>query len=122
MLYTVLLGDICCRNGIEFQLYADDTHVYMTFKPSVPMAKEESIGPDKVVPIEHVRNLGYIMDKFLKNGPHINKLTSICYCMLWDIANIRSNMDKRTAQLITQALVLSHIDYCNSVLAGTTKY
>ena len=39
------------------------------------------IGPDKVVPKEHVRNLGYIMDKFLKNGPHINKLTSTCYCM-----------------------------------------
>ena len=129
MLYTVPLGDICCSNGIEFHLYADDTQIYMTFKPSVPMAKEEciakieksvgeidiwmsqnllklnrdktefimfgtrqqlakvsdihlQIGPDKVVPMEHVRNLGYIMDKFLKNGPHINKLTSTCYCML----------------------------------------
>ena len=80
------------------------------------------IGPDKVVPVEHVRNLGYIMDKFIKNGPHINKLTSTCYCMLYDIAKVRSNMDKRTAQLIMQALVLSHMDYCNSLLAGTTKY
>ena len=80
------------------------------------------IGPDKGVPVEHVRNLGYIMDKFLKNRPHINKLTSTCYCMLHDIAKVRSNMDKRTAQLITQALVLSHMDYCNSLLAGTTKY
>ena len=43
MLYTVLLGDICHRNGIEFYLYADDTQVYMTYKPSVPMAKEECI-------------------------------------------------------------------------------
>ena len=40
------------------------------------------IGPDKIAPMEHVRNLGYIMDKFLKNGPHINKLTSTCDCML----------------------------------------
>ena len=42
-LYTVPLGDICRRNGIEFHLYADDTQIYMTFKPSVPMAKEECI-------------------------------------------------------------------------------
>ena len=80
------------------------------------------IGPEKVVPMKNVRNLGYIMHKFLKNGSHINKLTSTCYCMLWDIAKVSSNMDKRTAQLIMQALVLSCPDYCNLLLAGTTKY
>ena len=80
------------------------------------------MGPDKVVPVEHVRNLGYIMDKFLKNRPHINKLISTCYCMLCDIAKVRSNMDKRMAQLIMQSLVLSCMDYCNLLLAGTTKY
>ena len=169
MPYTVPLGDICHRNGIEFHLYAVDTQVCMTFKPSVPMAKEEcmakieksigeidiwisqnllklnrdktefimfrtrkqltkvgdihlQIGPDKIAPVEHVRNLGYIMDKFLKNGPHINKLTSTCYCMLRDIAKVRPNITKRTAQLIMQGLVLSHMDYCNSLLTETTKY
>ena len=80
------------------------------------------IGPDKVVPVDHVKNLGYIMDKFLKNGPHFNKVTSTCYCMLCDIAKVRSSMDKRMAQLIMQALVLSHMDYCNSLLAGTTQF
>ena len=80
------------------------------------------IGPAKVVPVEHVRNLGYIMDKFLKNGLHINKLTSTCYCMLHGTANVRSNMDKRMAQLITQALVLSCMDYCNSLLVETAQY
>ena len=135
MLYTILLGDICHRNRIEFHLHADDTQIYMIFKPSVPMAKKEciakieksiskidiwmsqnllrlnrdktkfimfstrqqlaklgdihlQIGPDKVVPVDHVKNLGYIMDKFLKNGPHINKLPSTSYCMLHDIAKL----------------------------------
>ena len=41
MLYTVLLGDICHKNRREFHLYADNTQIYMTFKLSVPMAKEE---------------------------------------------------------------------------------
>ena len=169
MLYTVLLSDICCRNRIEFHLYADNTQIYMIFKPSVPMAKEEcitkveksiskidiwmsqnllklnrdktefimfgtrqqltkvgdihlQIGPDKVVPVDHVKNLGYIMDIFLKNGLHINKLTSTHYCMLCDIAKVRSSMDKRMARLIMRALVLSCMDYCNSLLAGTAQY
>ena len=62
------------------------------------------------------------MDKFLKNGPHIIKLTSTCYCMLHDIAKVRSSMDKRMAQLIMQALVLSCMDFHYSLLAGTAKY
>ena len=161
MLYTVLLGDICHRNRIEFHLYADDTQIYMTFKPSVPVAKEEcltkvekstseidiwmpqnllklnsdktefimfgtrqqlikvgnihlQIGPDKAVPVDHVKNLDYIMDRFLKNRPHMNKLTSTCYCMLCDIAKVRSSMDKRRAQLIMQALVLSCMELPNT--------
>ena len=68
------------------------------------------------------KNLGYIMDTFLKNGLHINKLTSTCYSMLHDIATVRSSMDKRTTQIIMQALVLSHMDCCNSLLTGTTQY
>ena len=80
------------------------------------------IGPDKVVPVDHVRNLGYIMDKFFKNGLHINKLTSTHYFMLHEIAKSRSNMDKRMAQLIMLALVLSCMDYHNSLLAGTAQY
>ena len=80
------------------------------------------IGPDKIAPVEHVRNLGYVMDKFLKNVPHINKLTSTCYCMIFDIAKVRPNMNKGTAHLIMQALVLSCMGYCDLLLAGTTKY
>ena len=169
MLYTVPLDGICHRNNIEFHLYTDDAQIYMTFKPRVPVAKEEciakveksiseidiwmsqkllklnrdktefimfgtrqqltkvgdihlQIGPDKVVPGDQVRNLGYLMYKFLRNGPHINKLTSTHHCILHDIAKVRSSMDKRTAQLIMQDLVLSCMDYFNSLLAGTAQY
>ena len=75
-----------------------------------------------VIPMDHVRNLGYIMDSLLKNGPHFNKLTSSCYCTLCDIAKIRPWLDTKTAQLIMQDLVLSCIDYCNSLLAGSPQY
>ena len=75
-----------------------------------------------IIPVHNVRNLGYIMESLLKNGPHINKITSSCYCTLCDIAKIRPCLDTKTAQLITQALVLSCLDYCNSLLAGSPQY
>ena len=62
------------------------------------------------------------MDSFLKNGPHINKITSSCYCKLHNIAKIRPCLDTKLAQLIVQALVLSNIDYCNSLLASSPQY
>ena len=75
-----------------------------------------------VKPVNHVRNLGYVMDSLLKNGPHVNKITSSCYCKLCNIAKIIPSLDTKSAQLITQALVLSCIDYCNSLLAGSPQY
>ena len=80
------------------------------------------ISNDTVIPMGYVRNLGYIMDSLLKNGPHINKITSSCYCMLHNIAKIRPHLDTKTVQLIIQAVVLSCIDYCNSLLAGSAQY
>ena len=77
---------------------------------------------DTVIPMDHVRNLGYIVDSLLKNGPHVNKITSSCYCMLHYIAKVRPRLDTKTAQLITEALGLSHMDYCNSLLVGTSQY
>ena len=80
------------------------------------------IGSDTIKPANHVRNLGFVMDKLLKNGPHINKITSSCYCTLGNIAKIRPSLDTKSAQLITQALVTSCLDYCNTLLAGSSKY
>ena len=33
---------------------------------------------DTVILVDHVRNLGYIMDSPLKNGLHVNRITSSC--------------------------------------------
>ena len=80
------------------------------------------IGNDTVKPMNHVRNLGCVMDSLLKNGPHVNKITSSCCCKLCNIAKIRPSLDTKSVQLIIQALVLSCIDYCNSLLAGSPQY
>ena len=168
-IYTVTMGDICRRHQVQFHLYADDTQIYLPFRPSIPFSKHDCIArikkcieeigiwmtqnllklnsdktefilfgtqqqlskvddislhisSDTIKPMDHVRNLGFIMDSLLKNGSHVNKITSSCYCKLHDIARIRPSLDTESAQLIVQALVLSNIDYCNSLLAGSPRY
>ena len=166
-IYTVPIGDISRKHQVAFHLYADDTQIYLSFRPSIPSSKHECIakiekcideigiwmtqnllkfnsdktefiqmdtqqqlsklgnislhiGSNTIKPTDHVRNLSFIMDSVLKNSSHINKITSSSYCKLCDIARIRPSLDSKTAQLIVQALVLTNIDYCNSLLAGSS--
>ena len=77
------------------------------------------IGNKNTVPIVHVRNLGFFMDKLFKNTIHTNKLSSsLCY-QLKNIQNIRGKLDFEAAKTVVQALILSRLDYCSSLLVGT---
>ena len=42
-IYTVPIGDICRRHQVEFHLYADDTQIYLSFRPSIPFSKHDCI-------------------------------------------------------------------------------
>ena len=42
-LYTVPIGDICRKHQVAFHLYADDTQIYLSFRPSIPSSKHECI-------------------------------------------------------------------------------
>ena len=62
------------------------------------------------------------MDSELRNNIHINKLCQFWYVTLWKISSICHKIDQPTCQIIVQALVLSKLDYCNSLLIGTVNY
>ena len=62
------------------------------------------------------------MDKELKVSPHISKLCSSLYLAIKNIAGVRCMLDKDTTAPIMQALVLSRLDYCNSLLLGWANY
>ena len=76
------------------------------------------IDSENIVPIEHVRNLGFLMDKLCKNTMHINKHSSSMCHQLKNIQNIRGKLDFEAAKTVVQALILSKLDYCNSLLVG----
>ena len=80
-----------------------------------------TIGDDSIDSVNQVCSLGYHMDSELRNNIHINKLCQFCYVTLQKIRAIQHKIDQPTCQIIVQALVLSKLDYCNSLLIGTTN-
>ena len=80
------------------------------------------IGKDLVTPVDMVCNLGFFMDKYLKNKDHINRITSSTYNILRKVHQSRSLLAKNITKIIVQALVLSKLDYCNSLLLGLPEY
>ena len=81
-----------------------------------------AVGNTNVSAINHVHNLGFLMDNTLKNQSHINKLTSTTFNQLMNIRRIHSKLDQETTKYITQSLVISKLEYCNPLLLGSADY
>ena len=80
------------------------------------------IGDEEINPVPDVRNLGFYFDKEMKGRAHVAKLCSSSYFMLRNIRKIRRYLDTDSTITLVQALIVSRVDYCNSVLAGAPKY
>lgn len=77
-----------------------------------------SIGDVKIMPTTSTRLLGVLLDETLSLDGHINIMTRTCHYQLRRIKVIRCYIPMAAAIQLVQALVLSRIDYCNSVLLG----
>ena len=65
-----------------------------------------------------VRNLGVIFDAEMKMNEHVNNITRICYGKLREISSIRKYITTEASQTLIQSMVVSHLDYGNSLLYG----
>ncbi|XP_073768781.1 uncharacterized protein [Danio rerio] len=65
-----------------------------------------------------VKSLGVTIDDQLNFSDHISRTARSCRFALYNIRKIRPFLSEHAAQLLVQALVLSKLDYCNSLLAG----
>ena len=103
----------------------DEKTKFIIFGTCQQLAKTSDIsikvGSMKIQPVDEVRNLGFFMDRFLKNSAHINKLSAAMFHSLRNIMRIQNKLDFDSTKTLIQALVMSKLDYCNALLPGSSK-
>ncbi|KAG5858110.1 hypothetical protein ANANG_G00026610, partial [Anguilla anguilla] len=77
-----------------------------------------SLGDTVVSSSPTAKNLGVVMDNRLSLSQNITALSRTCRFFLYNIRRIRPFLTTYATQLLVQAMVLSRLDYCNSLLAG----
>ena len=101
---------------IEFIVIGDDQS-RSSLKSSFPVSFLGNI----MEPAELVKNLGAILDA--ENAPqrHVANLCPVCYYHLRELQRVHRYLNHETAVKVANALVSSHLDYCNSLLYNTKK-
>ena len=68
-----------------------------------------------------VRNLGVMMNTHLDASDQVSAIGRSCNYHLRRIAQVRQYISEEACKLAVLALVISHLDYCNGLLAGATE-
>ena len=72
----------------------------------------------EIVPSSTVRDLGVYLDSSLDMRVHISKIVSAGFYRLRRLRQLRHVLNRERRQKLVSALILSRVDYCNSVLVG----
>ena len=68
--------------------------------------------------VSTVKNLGFWLDSNLSFKHQITTLKSSCFHELWDLSKMKPHLSSKQLKILTQALVISSLDYCNSLYYG----
>ena len=73
------------------------------------------------IPVKQsVKKLGFTLDCHLTMNAHVSNIARICYFELRLLASIRRFRTSTAIATLVSAFVLYRIDYCNSLLFGST--
>ena len=79
-----------------------------------------TIGNAQIPCKQSVKNLHFTLDCHLTINAHVSNIGQTCYFELRHLASIRRFLTSITTATLVSAFVLSRIDYCNSLLFGST--
>ena len=72
----------------------------------------------EVKPVTNIKSLGVFLDDTLKLTEQVSFMTSCAHFHLRRISAKRSIFSRRITETLVNALVLSRLDYCNSLICG----
>ena len=79
-----------------------------------------TIGNAKIPYKQSVKNMDFTLDCHLTINAHVSNIARTCYFELRHLASIRRCLTNTATATLVSAFALSRIDYCNSLLLGST--
>jgi len=83
------------------------------------------VGDTIIRPLESAQNLGPRFDAHNHHmwmNVHVGKICSKALCGLYNITQIRKFLSVQLTKTLIHAFVSLHLDYCNALLFGLSKY
>jgi len=90
----------------------------MLLHQSLPGAWVLTINDVVLQPVEVVHDLTVLLDNQLALKHHINRVASTCFFDLRRLRHIKRHVLSEVMKHLVAAVILSRLDYCNSVLTG----
>ena len=87
-----------------------------------PLPSVIHIGDTDVPFVLSVKNLGVTLDSNLSMSQHISNTCKAAYIQIRHVSSIRHLLTTQATQTLVCSLVLSRLDYCNSLLSGCPQY
>ena len=113
-------------NGRKLKLNAGKTEIIIV-KGNLRSNVVEEFG-DLELPCAHLcpsvsaRNLGFIFDSMLNFKNYINLVVKTCNYHIWNLYSIRKFLDQDCLITLVHSLIVSRVDYCNSLYLGLPNY
>ena len=80
------------------------------------------VGDDIITNVPVVRNLGVHIDSELKLSTHVNRIVSSSFNTLQNISRTQKHLDCDSTKTLVHALIISRLDYCNSLFLEIPQY
>jgi hypothetical protein len=77
-----------------------------------------NFGTTTVMPVKVVRDLGVLLDSNLSLKANISLITKSCFYQLRRLRQVKKHLDEDSLKMLIHALILTRLDYCNSILSG----
>ena len=107
----------CSSTAVRLTCSGAHQHVACT---RLTIIADVRIGSTAMNPVSTVRDLRIMLDAGVTMSAHISAVVKARFAALQQIRSVRHLIPRHALLTLIQALVVSKVDYCNSVLAGVS--
>ena len=108
----------------KLKLNEDKTEMILISSPKSNLILPSSVDLNgcSITISSSVRNLGVTFDQSLSFRQHVANVCRLCYLEIRRNSSVRHLLSDDATKTLLCAFVLSRLDYCNALLAGSPKH